>query len=119
MITPIIGLETWKHRGDVGFILSKTGKTVRLQWEPFTCRLAANGVSYISVAQGVPHLPCYPLSFPIKIQYKGIWSISTVDIYPDEAAQIRFVLNVSGSGVCTSVGDEVAVAASSVGWIVE
>jgi hypothetical protein len=97
--------------------MRRKNRTVTLQWEPFSGKLTANGIAYLSVPQSVGNLPPYTLNIPIYLEYKGVGRNTHIQITHVEP-NIRFYLNTDGSSSDTVANDSVAVAGGSVTWIV-
>lgn len=106
--------------GSVEFMMRRKNKTVTLQWEPFTAKLAANGVSYLTVAQTISNTPPYLTSIPIYLKYKSIGRITHIEIDPyAKSSNIKIYLNTDGSSSGINMGDSVSFNGGSVTWIVE
>lgn len=101
----------------VGFMMRRKNKIVKLQWEPFSGQIGANGVTFLSVNQSICNLPPYAMVFPIMLIYNGVDRDGFVEIDPHIGDQIRIFLDKRGSnGPCT-MGDTIVVPGQSIDWI--
>lgn len=93
--------------------------TVVLQWEPFSARIGANGVSYLVVRQSICSLPPYPVQCPIRIEYGGVGKITYIEIDPSSSEQIKIYLDVSGTATSSTVkvDDQIKVFGGIATWI--
>lgn len=106
--------------GSVEFIMRRKNKTVTLQWEPFSGNLAANGVSYLTVAQTISNTPPYLISLPIYFKYKSIGRVTHAEIDPHaKSPVIKFYLNTDASSTATMMGDSISFPGGSISWIVD
>lgn len=118
LITPAINLMSITT-GDpyIEFRIRKKNHTVTLQWEPFQCTVAQNGIASLSVQQTIGQMPMYPMRFNIQISLRGTWITTALIIDPNVSSQIQFLLDISGQGFGINAGDAIIVPASSVTWI--
>ncbi|CAH6419696.1 Hypothetical protein HVR_LOCUS772 [uncultured virus] len=122
VITPLSELTPGSSgaMGSVEFIMRRKNKTVTLQWEPFTAKMAASGVSYLTVAQSICNTPSYLVSTPIYFQYKSVGRVTHIEIDPNaKSANIKFFLNADGSSTGVNMGDAISFPGGSATWIVE
>ncbi len=105
--------------GLVEFRMRRRNMTVILQWEPFSALMAAAGVAYLTVNQGICNLPPYSITQPVTIEYKGVIRQTFVEIDPTaRTGNIRFYLNADGSSTDVAVGDAVSIRGGTANWIV-
>jgi hypothetical protein len=120
MITPLSGLNGFSNMcGCVQFKMRRKNKTVSLQWEPFSGDMASSGVAYLSVSQTICNAPPYPMEFPLVIIYKGVRKITYAYLDPfAHRENLRFYLNIDGSGTDINIGDNVNIPGQAITWIV-
>ena len=103
----------------IEFKIRRKNRVITLQWEPFECSISQSGVAALSVQQVISQLPPYPIKFPIIITYNGRPMTSFISVDPNSQIQIKFHLNLTGSGTQVAVGDHVSVPGSCVSWITD
>jgi len=102
----------------VTFTMKKAKGVVFLQWQQFNGTVGANGTAYLAVPQTLCDLPPYPVTFPLVITYNSVAGISKLVIDPTQATDnIRFYLNVTGTGTGVTTSDTFTIPGSSVQWI--
>lgn len=121
MIVPATNLHATQstNQGQIAFLMRRKNKVVTLQWEPFTLQVGANGAAYLLVSQSISNLPPYTVQFPYRLVYNATGIISYIEIDPVGADQVKFYLNVSGSGSGVVIGDTVSISGSSISWITQ
>jgi hypothetical protein len=119
VITPVTELSPCYSGclGSVEFIMRRKNKTITLQWEPFTCKLTTNGISFLTVCQSMCNLPPYKIIKPIYIEYKGNIRLTFVSVEPSNSAHIKFYLNTDGSSIGTSVDDNILIYGGCIEWL--
>lgn len=117
-VVDLIGTES-ENKAQISLNLRRKNQTVIMQWEPFSCRVNSNGLAYLSINQSIPNLPSTSIMKPIIVEYKGIRTVTYIEVNPAQAdgQRIRFALQLSGSGVGVTVGDHVTVFGGTVEWI--
>lgn len=121
IITPVTNLTPQYSgiSGTVEFRMRRKNKSVILQWEPFSGIMAASGVAYLTAPQSISNTPPYPMSWPIKIQYKNVDRNTSISVDPHATGgNIRFFLNTDSTGTDITIGDSFYIYAGSVDWIV-
>lgn len=115
LITPATNLNPQQ----VTFLMKKKDGVVTLQWNQFAGTVGANGTAYLTVAQTICDLPSEAVTFPIIISYNSTSIVSKLIIDPSQSIDnIRFYLNIAGSGTGVTTNDTFIITGSSVRWIV-
>lgn len=118
LITPVTGLRSLAIGTPyIEFKVRRKNNTVTLQWEPFEGSVSQTGVAFLSVQQTIGQMPPYQMSFPIVIQFKGVQTVTYLMLDPSMNIQIKFYLNISGSGADVVIGDSFIIPGGSVTWI--
>lgn len=119
IITPMVNLiATESENGSqIEFEMTRVGRDVSLQWEPFTGAISQTGVEYLSVPQSISWLPKRSVDLPIKIVLRGTARPSFVRIQSGVSINIKIYLDNSGSGASIVAGDSVYVPGGCVNWI--
>jgi hypothetical protein len=114
LITPVTNLNP----SSVIFYMKKKDGKVTLQWEQFSGTVGVNGASYVTAAQSIGDLPPSPMTFPIAITFNSTSAVSKLVIDPTQSIDnIRFYLNISGSGTGVTTNDTFTFPGSCVTWI--
>lgn len=92
-----------------------TGHVV-LTWEPFQGIISSGGTDCLEVQQSISHLPEFITDLSIPIEVRGVRKQSFVRIDPYTDANIKFYLDISGSGSMILDNDKVFVPSSCVHW---
>lgn len=118
MITPVSSLTADSAiHSTIIFKMRRKNRVVTLQWEPFSCILAANGITYLSVLQSITNLPPYQLFFPILIIYKNEPRMTKLEIDPfSKSTNIK--IYITNSEPDSMIGDQLQILGSSVSWII-
>jgi hypothetical protein len=96
----------------------KINNLVSLQWDAFSGAITQSGISSLIVNQSIGNLPVPKLRQVISICVKGIYKSSYVEIDPsNKDIQIRFYLNLDGTGNGIAANDMVIVPAGCMSWI--
>jgi len=121
MITPLSSLTTLHGcPGSVRFLMRRKNKVITLQWEPFSGVISELGASYLTLTQTFSNMPPYPMNFPLLIVYQGMRRNTFLTIDSNiPTAQVKFYLNLDGTGTNVHVGDVVDVNGACISWIVE
>lgn len=119
LITPLTDLRSLvTGEAFIEFKFGRRGNALVLQWEPFEGTVAQSGVPYLSVRQTMGQMPPYVIEHPIKIQLRGVSKISTFVVDPTSNIQLKFYLDVSGSGADVNMGDRIVIPGGCVQWII-
>lgn len=92
-----------------------TGDTT-LQWEPFQGIITSSGTECLEVQQSIIHLPAYIVDIPIFIEVRGTRKMSFLRIDPYSSINIKFFLDISGTGSTIAANDKVFVPGCCVRW---
>lgn len=121
IITPVSNL-TPQYSGITGtieFRMRRKNRTVTMQWEPFSGVMAASGVAFLTAPQSISNTPPYPVTWPIMIRYKDVNRQGNITIDPHATnGNIRFYLNLDGTGTDINIGDSFYIYSSTVTWLV-
>lgn len=114
-ITPLTNISTpySHHRKMVEFEIIRKDGRITLQWEPFEGEISQNGVTMLTVEQGIDSLPPYPMEPPISFIYKSERRPSVMLISPGTSSPLKFII----PAVNVSAGDHIVVPGGSVEWI--
>lgn len=121
LITPLTELTPYnsKTTGAVEFMMRRKNRVVSLQFQPFTGKLSASGVAFLSVTQTICNLPSYPIYGVYNIEYNGVLRQAPIVIDPNDIkTQIKFYLNSNGTTTGVNVNDTISVKAGCINWIV-
>jgi len=101
------------------FQLRRKNRVMTLQWEPFSCQIAATGVAYINANQCISGLPPYPIQKTLRIAYNGVSKVSFIEINPHTSTDsIRFYFDISAAAL-SAINDTFVVSGGTVEWITE
>lgn len=118
ILTPVMMLRAISTgETSVEFKIRRKNRVVTMQWQQFECSVSQSGVAYLSVQQTINQLPAYEVQIPIRILYKSVPKFGFVAIDPNGGIQIKFYLDISGSGTCVAAGDHILIPASCISWI--
>lgn len=121
LITPLSELTPYnaKSPGPIEFIMRRKNRVVTLQFEPFTGKLTASGVAYLSMSQTICNLPSYPVYGVYNIEYNGVLRQAPLVIDPNDVkTQVKLYLNSNGTSTGINANDTVSVKGSSISWVV-
>lgn len=121
LITPLSELKPYNSNvvGPIEIRMRRKNKVVSLQNEPFSGKLTASGVAYLSMVQTICNLPPYPVFGVYNLEYNGVLRQAPIEITPsDVKAQVKFYLNSNGSSDGITANDTVSVKGTYVSWIV-
>lgn len=100
--------------------MDRNGKTITLQWEPFSGSLAANGITHLDVLQNISNLPQNNATAVTYLVFKGVGRIVTVVVEPVGVnGNIKFYLNTDQSSTGTAIGDAISIPGGTMSWIVD
>lgn len=120
ILTPMVGLTaTASDNGPkIKFEMTRDhlSKLITLSWEPFQGSVSSSGTECVEVTQSISHLPAYIVDLAITIEVKGVRKPSFLRIDPFSNNNIKFYLDITGSGSMISDNDKVFVPASTVQW---
>ncbi len=121
LITPLSELTPYnsKTTGAVEFTMRRKNRVVSLQWQPFTGKLNASGVAYLSMSQTISNLPPYPVYAVYNLEYNGTLRQAPIQIdTTDSKTQVKFYLNSNGTAANVVANDTISVKAGCISWIV-
>lgn len=118
LITPVCDLHGMHScQGDVEFTMRRSNNVVTLQWEPFRGYVIPSGVRYLTASQTINNLPCYEVSFALRIIHRGREMLGGVLIDPCQRygrGNVHFVLPPD-----VTANDSFEIPGSCVSWVVE
>lgn len=103
----------------IQFVMRRRNHVVTMQWEPFEGSISQAGVGYLSVQQSFSNMPSYPVDIPYRLILRSTSKMAFIRIDPSASIQVKFYLDISGSGGDINMGDSVIIPSSSVNWITE
>lgn len=120
ILTPMTGLNaTSSDNGPkikFEIIRDHLTKLTTLQWEPFQGSVSSSGTDCLEVQQSISHLPEYPVDLTVVVEVKGIRKIAFIRIDPFSTTNIKFFLDITGSGSSIAANDRVFVPGGCVQW---
>lgn len=102
----------------VEFEIVRKSRAVTMMWEGFQGSIAVSGIAYVAAVQTFCNLPPQTLEFPIRLIYKGTGTTGYLQIDPHDCnANVKFYMNICGTGTGIMAGDFIVVPGGAVQWI--